>query len=359
VSHGGTWSRAFCDALARDIAEIGYRPALAKHGVSADAAYAGFRRNGLAGPSTFSRRGAPVADLGWDDDETAANETRVAVPEPEPGEHVPAAVPAADRVWVDRRPEPEPRPVVTGMDTWVIFPDCHIPFEDHAAYGLVLDVCRHLRPYGCILIGDYADMLSVSSHPRTPMEQRWQLKDEVDAVRARRAELDGLGFQRKIITSGNHEGRGQSRAMEQMIGLYDSLDPDYLFGYSANGWEFYPYRRIAKVGKAHFVHDLRYCGVNAVRQNALLAQASIITGHTHAAECRYFGNVLGVHHVSMSVGWLGSFEAAAYMDDIRKAANWQHAFGIMRVEHETQNVHCKLHPIVDYRVEVDGQLFAA
>lgn len=270
-----------------------------------------------------------------------------------------AAIETVDRIHVDRMPEPLPRIRSTGIDTWIIFSDAHIPFHDRKAYGLVEKVCTRLKPYGVASIGDFADMLAVSTHPKAPQESRWQLEDEMTEVRERRAFIDSLNCERRAICLGNHETRGQRVAMDRIASLYKTLDPDHIIEFSKHGWEVYRYQEHVKIGKIHLVHDVGHCGVNAVLMNARAFQASVMTGHTHAAECRYFGNVLGENHVSMSIGWLGDRKAAKYMPQAKKLANWQHAFGVMYVERATQNTHAFVVPIVDGRCVVGGELFEA
>lgn len=243
------------------------------------------------------------------------------------------------------------------LESWIVIPDAHIPFEDRKAYDLVIRVARDLKFDGIISVGDYADCLSVSSHPKCPADMRWQFEDEVEAVRAKRAELDEIGFKKKIITLGNHETRGQRLASSAAIGLYETLDPDKLFEFSRHGWKVYPYQQHVKVGKINFVHDLGFCGQNAVLQNAAVMQRSIVGGHTHAAEMRYFGNADGENYVSATIGWLGDRRAAAYMTPIKKVAKWQHAFATMYVDKRTKNSFFNLHPIVKCTTVVNGKLY--
>lgn len=244
------------------------------------------------------------------------------------------------------------------LETWLIWPDCHIPFEDKRAFDLVLRVSKTLRPFGQVVIGDFADMLTVSRHPKTPRQHRWQLKEEVEAVNKRLDQLDALGCKKKIWTLGNHDINGQKLAMRDasVLGLYDSLDPCELFHTRARGWRVLEYQEPVKVGKVWFVHDTDYCGPDAAKQNGAMFSRSTVQGHVHSAQVRYFGDVFGEQHVSATLGWLGDMRMAKYMATIKRRVNWMHSFGVMRVE-PGGNSHVQVIPIVAGRCVVDGRLY--
>lgn len=324
------------DAIDKKFRDLGWQP-LHQHVAQ--------RRN------TDPMPGASVDDLDYDDDDTGAGCTQVDTTPPV----------AADRSHVDREPEPEPRshkPSST-LKKWLVWSDAHIPFEDPRAFALVLQVARDIRPHGQAIIGDFADFLSVSSHPKTPQQMRWQFKDEVDAVNKRLDELDALGCEERVYFCGNHETRGQRTAAKHAVGLFDSLDPKHLFRLDDRGWKYHAYQQHAAIGKCQLVHDVGHSGKNAANQNGAAFEASTVQGHTHHASVTYFGNVFGERHVSATIGWLGSREAADYMAPIKITRNWQHAFAMLYIEPETQNTHVAVIPIIDYRCVVDGKLYVA
>lgn len=52
-------------------------------------------------------------------------------------------------------------------ETRLIVPDAHVPYHDRKAWGILLSVAKDLRPDRCIVMGDFLDCLSLSSHPKT------------------------------------------------------------------------------------------------------------------------------------------------------------------------------------------------
>jgi hypothetical protein len=255
--------------------------------------------------------------------------------------------------------KPVALPDKSRLDTWLIYSDAHVPFEKKEYLDLVNEIGRTIRPHGIAVIGDFGDLLSVSSHPKLPHHYRWQLKDEVEAVNARLDQIDAIGAKERRFFIGNHDIRGQRTAMKQMIGLYDSLDPVHLYKLKERGWISHAYQEHAQIGKIWGVHDSGNSGKYAVWQNGDMFGASTMQGHVHNAGCQYFGTVLGERHVSATLGWLGDERYAEYLAPIKKTRNWQHAFGVMYVERDTQNSHLNVVPIADGRCVVGGQLFEA
>lgn len=250
-------------------------------------------------------------------------------------------------------------PKPSNLQTWVIFPDCHIPFENGPYLDLVISICHSIKPHGIASIGDFGDMLSVSAHPKSPTESRWQLKDEVEAVNARLDQIDAVGAKERLMCLGNHDIRGQRMAMKQMAGLYDTLDPVHMYRLKERGWTAYKYQEHVRVGKLWLVHDSGYSGRYAVFQNGDAFGASTVQGHTHHAGVQYFGTVLGERHVSATIGWLGDDRFAQYLAPVKKARNWQNAFGVAYVEVDSGNTHLQVVPIVNGRAVVNGQMFEA
>jgi hypothetical protein len=242
------------------------------------------------------------------------------------------------------------------LRTYLVIPDMHVPFHDKAAFNTVLRAARALKPYGLINLGDMADMMSVSTHPKTPADMRWQLEDEVAEVIKVRRQLDALGCKDKRITLGNHETRGQRLAQKHAMGLFDSLDPDRLFGFTKAGWKVYGYQQHVRIGKINYVHDVGFSGANTAAQNARVFQTSVVGGHCHNTTIVYSGNADHVNHVSATLGWLGDPAYAQYMADAKKRASWTHSFGV--VYYEPSGVgHLQVVPIIRGRCVVQGHLF--
>ncbi len=352
-------------------AVLAIQEALGRH-ITQDSIYNAFKRQGLGSPSSYCQEvSARNFHLIEPDDVDDRSDTlprgMPAVTQADIDAFVPKAAPKGhpvkklvdpDRYWIDKEPERvkiDPGP----LQCWLVWSDVHVPFECKQSFETVLSVAEWLKPYGTAVIGDFADMMTVSSHPKIPLQYRWQLKDEVDAVNARLDQIDALGCQEKKFFAGNHDARGQRLAMQQMIGIYDTLDPKNLFRLEERNWQYYPYRQHSRIGKVWLVHDIGFSGKYAAYQNGDAFQASTLQGHTHAASVTYFGSVLGERHVSCTIGWLGDDSAADYIAPIKSTRNWQKAFALMWIETNTQNTHVQVIPIIDGRCVVNGKVFGA
>lgn len=262
-----------------------------------------------------------------------------------------------DRSYVDR--SVSKKTASSELETWLIWSDVHCPFENTEAFDLVLKVGQSIKPYGTAVIGDFLDGLSVSSHPKAPEQIRVQLKDEVEAGNKRLDQIDALGCTEKRFYAGNHDIRGQRAAMRQMIGLYDSLSPDHLLRLKDRGWDFFKYQQHAPIGKINLIHDVGYSGKYAAYANGAAFEASVMCGHSHRASLTYFGNVKGERHVSATIGWLGSQEAADYLAPIKSTRDWQTSFALIWNDRERDLSHIQIIPIIEGTCVVNGVLYEA
>ncbi len=237
----------------------------------------------------------------------------------------------------------------------LLVPDTHVPFQDKRAFALVVKTAKAVGVDTVICIGDFADMLSCSMHD--PMDdKRTTLKDEVYEVNKALDKLDGIGAKRKIYLSGNHEHRLERFLARNAPTLFDSLKIPELFKLKARGWEYVPYMSHIKVGAISYTHDTGSSGATAHMKSGAVFESSVVQGHTHRLATSYFGNANGETHVAVSLGWLGSAEAAQYMHKIRITKDWQTGFGIGYME-PNGVTHIQAVPIIDYRCVVEGKVY--
>lgn len=257
--------------------------------------------------------------------------------------------------------KPSPLPVAQSSgteQTILVCPDTHVPYHDPVAWSVFLNVARKLRPDVLVIIGDFADAYAISSHTKSPT-RRHRFVEELDAVNEKLDELDSLRIPRKIWTEGNHENR-LSRLIAEKVPELDGMVrtlQEYL-RVAERGIEWVPYRQGINVGRMFFTHDVGRCGVYAARQSLLDVGGNVCFGHSHRAAVAYQGTSKGEGHVSLNVGWLGSYDEIDYLHAIRARRDWQHSFGIVDLD-ETGCVWGQVVPIVNERAVVRGQKVAA
>jgi predicted phosphodiesterase len=245
--------------------------------------------------------------------------------------------------------------VVSGLEKILVIPDTHVPFEDELAFGVLLAAGRLLKPDTIVFLGDFADFMSVSFHPRELGRRGYTLKEEAEAVNARLDQIQALGAKRVVFIKGNHEYRLERYLSEKAPSLFGLVDVAALFRFEERGWECVEYRKHLKIGRMHFTHDVGHAGIYAHRQSRMAYEGNVVIGHVHRLSYEVAGTSKGPAHAGIALGWLGDKGAIDYMH-AAKAAQWALGFGVAYHERASGNVHVVPVPIVDYRCVVEGQL---
>jgi len=239
----------------------------------------------------------------------------------------------------------------------LIVPDAHIPFEDEKAYGLMLKAARVIKPETVVILGDFADFMSVSSFDKSP-DQAIQFEYELEKANARLDELDALGAKHKYYLCGNHEDRLPRLLKRQALALYSTLTVAKVLRLKERGWHYSHYGDHITIGKVSYTHDTGNLGPYAHIRSGQVFESSVVHGHTHYAGVGYFGNARGDTHVAIQSGWLGGKKAAEYLSQIKQSRNWQHGFtfGYKELGGET---HLQFIPIIKGVCWVDGKRISA
>ena len=236
----------------------------------------------------------------------------------------------------------------------LLIPDCHVPFQNKRALDVLHKAAALLKPTTIAILGDFADMYSVSFHPKNPNVHE-SLKSEVDAVNVELDRFDRHGATRKIYIHGNHEFRLNRYLNEKAPALFGAVDCDSLFKLKERGWESVQYTHHTKVGKLFLTHDTGVAGPTAHVKAGATFEHSVVIGHVHRINTHYFGNATGETHVAASLGWLGDRDQIDYMHPIKVYKDWSLGFGIAYIE-PNGITHLQAVPIIDYKCVVNGQL---
>lgn len=238
----------------------------------------------------------------------------------------------------------------------LIVPDVHAPYHDEAAFQLMMDVARELKPETVVVIGDLADFYAVSFHSKDP-DRISGLRDELKVVKGKRAELESLGAESYIFCEGNHETRLGRYLRDKAPELFGIVDVPTLLG--LDRWEFVPYRNHTKRGAVHYTHDTGVAGRYAAFKTLDTYQHSVITGHTHRMVYVVEGNAVGEVKLSAQFGWLGDVNQIDYMHRAKAKKDWALGFGVGYEDRQTGHTFYVPIPIVDYRCVFNGKLFKA
>lgn len=238
----------------------------------------------------------------------------------------------------------------------LIVPDTHIPYHNRAAWNLLLDVAKRWKPHACVMLGDWVDFYSVSSHQKDPGKRNFKKEiavanQELDRLdKALPADCD------KIYIAGNHENRLERYLLDKAPDLFGIVSVSGLLNLEARGWEWVPYRKDFKIGKLFATHDVGSAGKYATARAADAYQTHIVTGHTHRISYIVQGNIRGAPFVSASLGWLGDWRSASYMYRVKATKDWALGFGICYLEADG-TPHVRPVPILGGRVVIGGKIY--
>ncbi len=237
----------------------------------------------------------------------------------------------------------------TKTEKILFIPDSHYPFQDKRACKMVHKIARDWQPDRLVILGDYTDCASVSSHDKDPT-RFLRLKDET--VTANRALDDLAHIKKKDFVCGNHEFFLDRYIMKHAPALHGLVDTDMLLGLTKRGFKITPYMNHMKIGKLHVTHDVKFCGADAHIRSMREFGGNVIIGHTHRIGKHIEGNAKGEMFVGAMPGWLGNKKTINYTDAV-KSNKWALGFatGLLL---PNGNVHIDVHELVDYTCRLDG-----
>lgn len=240
------------------------------------------------------------------------------------------------------------------LESVLIVPDQHFPYNDKRYWKLLLKVGRATKPDKIIVLGDFGDFYASNRHPKDPNRSR-DLATEIEACNVARAQLDALGAKEKIFIAGNHEDNLSRFLIEKAPELFNMVKVERLLELKEHGWKYVPYKSYSRVGKVYFTHDAGAAGAVAHTRAAARFGSSVVIGHTHRCSVNYSTTVTGKGHVAAMFGWGGDREAATYMYKVN-TTDWALGFGTGVLEPDG-TMHLAAHPVINYKVVVNGVLY--
>jgi len=242
------------------------------------------------------------------------------------------------------------------LEKILLIPDCHIPYEDKKAFELMLKVAKDFKPDHVIILGDFVDMYSVSSHSKDP-NRALNLKEEIKLAKIRLAQINALKAKHKVFVAGNHEDRLERYLMDKAPELFNLVNIPALLDLDKFGFDYVPYKHEYKLGKLHVTHDCGNAGRFAHYKALDTFQKNVIIGHTHRMGYTVDGNAEGERHLGAMLGWLGDWSQVDYMHRVKVARDWCLGFGVGYLDPKSKCVYITPVPIVENTVCVNGILY--
>jgi predicted phosphodiesterase len=171
-------------------------------------------------------------------------------------------------------------------DVRLILPDAHIPAHHVKAFATMNAIAKELNPTRLIIMGDWADIVSLSRHPkRDPGVVRFE--DETDAAERELDKVcDATSSAEKIILQGNHDARAEAYEAENPE-LEGALSVPKRLKLAEKGMRWVTLAEqddCFRVGSTGYCHGV-YEGVNAARQHAEFLGPKTGIRHVVFAHC--------------------------------------------------------------------------
>lgn len=247
----------------------------------------------------------------------------------------------------------------------LIIPDTHAPYENKKAYNLMLKIAMEINPDEIVILGDYADFYSVSSHAKDPRVKDL-LIDEVSMVNQRLDELDKFfPNAKKVFLEGNHENRLERYLIDRAPAVFGVTETRFLFQFDKRpNWIFKPYgpnQRYSVLGS--YLYSKHTPLSSSAKATATKAMCSLVYGHIHTIEESHIVGMDGTNHVAFSVGWLGDKSKDLVFGYVKNHHQWQLGFGLVYVDQKSRRFHHQKIHILEHGGKlscvVNGKLYEA
>jgi len=216
-----------------------------------------------------------------------------------------------------------------GLGTVFVIPDTHVPYHNKRAFELALRAYKSIRgKKQVVIIGDFADFYSVSSHSKDP-ERRHRLLDEIHEINKALDQLEAVAGKDVTFIEGNHEDRLRRYIWDKAPELSQISNLPGLLHIPRRKWGYIRYRDYYKIGVVTYTHDLGRSGKHSASQSLTDFGGNLVFGHSHRGAVVYQGEAKGASHFCMNVGWLGDVKQVDYMHRARAERDWQTGFGVV------------------------------
>lgn len=241
------------------------------------------------------------------------------------------------------------------LEKILFIPDSHVPYQDKAAFKLMLKAGKIFGPDHVVILGDFADFYGVSSHSKDP-NRAFKLKEEIEAVKEALDQVKTLGAETNAFVAGNHEDRLERYLRDKAPELFNFISIPKILELKEKGFSYTPYKQAYKIGKMNVTHDTGVAGRYAHYKALDTFQHNIIIGHTHRLGYAVEGDAQGNRHVTAMFGWLGDVKEIDYMHQVKARKEWSLGFGIGHMDPKTGVVYLSPVPIINGTCLIEGQL---
>jgi hypothetical protein len=208
----------------------------------------------------------------------------------------------------------------------VVGSDCHYwPGYISTAHRAFVHLIKKLKPNAIVLNGDIMDNATISAHPRIGYDKTPSVKEELDEVQARLADIEAVRPAGAFLhrTIGNHDLRFDGK-LANVLGQYEGVKGMALADHLP-GWT---YSWSLMINNTCMIKHRWHNGQHGVFNNTLKSGLSFISGHLHSLKVTpwtdYTGDRYGVDTGTMSA--IGGTKYT-YVED--SPVNWRSGFAVL------------------------------
>lgn len=238
-----------------------------------------------------------------------------------------------------KRPRGETNPL------WLLLADAHFPFVDPATWAIAQMACRDLKPSGVIIMGDWVDFGSITTHEKSPEAANLMLLDELasgdDALDILDKAAPTAWF--RAFLRGNHEWRMDRYLLgktcpRELRSLIPSVEDGLHL--KQRGYE-YIVDKPNTLGTDHlFIHGHFFSKHHASRHLDAL-WGNVVYGHTHMPQQFTHSAPLGVpnRQVGVATGLPTMRNLLRDWHEEKRIHTWVNGFGVMEFSKDHSFVH--------------------
>jgi len=207
----------------------------------------------------------------------------------------------------------------------VVGSDCHYwPGYISTAHRAFVKIVKDLKPQAVVLNGDIMDNATISAHHRIGYADSPTVKEELDEVQARLAEIESVSGNAILHrTIGNHDLRFDGK-LSNILPQYEGVKGFAL----ADHLPAWKYSWSIMVNNNTMIKHRWHNGIHAQYNNVLKGGVSMVTGHLHSLKVTpwtdYTGDKYGVDTGTMAA--LGG-DKWEYLEDT--SVNWRSGFAVL------------------------------
>ncbi len=234
-----------------------------------------------------------------------------------------------DHGWKARPPKWPKRREITAKDRCILVgSDAHFwPGIVTTAWRAFCAVAKQLDPQYVVLNGDTLDGASISRHDPIAWEVKPSLKEELEAVQDRLAEIQKAAPNaKKLWTCGNHDTRYERKLaskVPEFEGVNGTCLQDHIPGWLVS-WSLMVNEDFAPVMIKHAIAG----GIHAVYNNTLRGGISVVTGHLHKQLCRPFTDYRGTRY-GVDAGTLADIDGPQFGYTLDDPVDWRSGFVVL------------------------------